>query len=57
MWIGFGAYLLTIGDCTDDGDRAQPLRILTGAMLGSLALGTGVLAGGSLVTAVAGMLV
>ena len=57
VWIGFGAYLLTIGDCTDDGDRAQPLRILTGAMLGSLALGTGVLAGGSLVTAVAGMLV
>ena len=57
VWIGLGAYLLTIGDCTDDGDRAQPLRILTGAMLGSLALGTGVLAGGSLVTAVAGMLV
>jgi len=54
--VGLGAYLLAIGDCTDDGDRAQPFRILLGTALGSLALATGVLAGGNLVTAVAGMM-
>jgi uncharacterized membrane protein YccC len=56
VWVGLGAYLLAIGDCTDDGDRAQPLRICVGAVLGGLALATGVLAGASLVTALAGMI-
>src|SRR5271157_5660546 len=45
VWIALGAYLLAIGDCTDDGDRAQPMRIAVGAVLGGLALATGVLAG------------
>jgi hypothetical protein len=45
LWTGLGAYLLAIGDCIDDGDRAQPLRIIVGALLGSFALATGVLAG------------
>ena len=57
VWIGLGAYLLAIGDSTDDGDRAQPMRIVVGAVLGGLALATGVLAGVSLVTALAGMMV
>ena len=57
VWIGLGAYLLAIGDCIDDGDRAQPTRITVGAVLGGLALATGVLAGGNLVTALAGMMV
>lgn len=57
VWIGLGAYLLAIGDSTDDGDRAQPMRIAVGAVLGGVALATGVLAGASLVTALAGMMV
>ena len=57
VWIALGAYLLAIGDCTDDGDRAQPMRIAVGAVLGGLALATGVLAGVDLATAVAGMMV
>ncbi|HUA24226.1 MAG TPA: FUSC family protein [Steroidobacteraceae bacterium] len=57
VWVGLGAYLLAIGDCTDDGDRAQPLRIIVGTVLGSVALATGVIAGGGLATAVVGMMV
>ena len=57
VWMGLGAYLLAIGDCIDDGDRAQPMRIIVGAVLGGLALATGVLAGVNLATAVAGMMV
>jgi hypothetical protein len=56
VWFGFGAYLLAIGDSTDDGDRAQPLRIAAGAILGGIALATGVLAGATLATAILGML-
>ncbi|MBS0560165.1 MAG: FUSC family protein [Proteobacteria bacterium] len=56
VWTALGAFLLAIGDCTDDGDRLQPVRILVATALGSLAIMTGVLAGGSLVTAVAGMM-
>ncbi len=55
VWVGLGAYLLAIGDCVDNGDRAQPMRIAVGAALGGLALATGVLAGGTLVTALAWM--
>jgi hypothetical protein len=55
-WIGIAAYLLAIGDCADDGDRYQPLRLTTGSLLGALALATGVLAGASLPLAVFGML-
>lgn len=57
LWTGLGAYLLAIGDCIDDGDRAQPARIIVGAMLGAAALATGVVAGGNLATAVTGMMV
>ncbi|WP_162501360.1 FUSC family protein [Methylobacterium crusticola] len=56
-WVGIGAYLLAIGDCMDDGDHQQPLRLAIGSLLGGLALATGVLAGASLPLAVAGMLV
>jgi len=56
VWAGLGAYLLAIGDSVDDGDRAQFLRIIVGAALGGLALTTGVLAGGNLAAALAGML-
>jgi uncharacterized membrane protein YccC len=55
VWVGLGAYLLTIGDSTDDGDRGQPLRIIVGTVLGGLALTSGVLAGSSLGLAVVGM--
>lgn len=55
VWSGIGAFLIAIGDCMDDGDRRQSLRILAGTGLGSLALATGILAGGSLPFAVAGM--
>ena len=57
LWTGLGAYLLAIGDCIDDGDRAQPTRIIVGAVLGAAALATGVVAGGNFATAVAGMMV
>ena len=57
VWTALGAFLLAIGDCTDDGDRAQPLRIAVATALGSLAVATGVLAGGNLAIAVAGMMV
>jgi hypothetical protein len=57
VWVGLGAYLLAIGDCVDDGDDAQVVRIAVGAVLGGLALATGVLAGGSLLMALAGMAV
>ncbi len=56
IWVGIGAYLLAIGDSTDDGDRQQPLRLLVGAALGGLALASGVLAGAFLPVAVLGML-
>lgn len=57
VWIGLGAYLIAIGDSTDDGDRAQPIRIVTGAVLGALAVTSGVLAGTHLATAVAGTMI
>jgi uncharacterized membrane protein YccC len=57
VWIGLGAYLLAIGDCIDDRDRGQPIRITVGTILGGLALATGVLAGATLPTALAGMMV
>lgn len=56
VWVGLGAYLLAIGD-SDDGDRAQSMRIAVGAILGGFALATGVLAGASLATTLAGMTV
>ncbi len=56
IWVGIGAYLLAIGDSTDDGDRLQPLRLALGAGLGGLALASGVLAGGALLTSVLFML-
>ena len=55
-WVGVGAFLLAIGDCVDDGDRHQPLRLAVAAALGAVALASGVLAGSSLATAMAGML-
>ena len=57
VFVGLGAFLVAIGDCLDDGDRHQPLRIAVGALLGALAVATGVLAGGHLALAVLGMLV
>ena len=57
VYVGIGAYLIAIGDCVDDGDRGQPLRIAAGALLGAVALAAGVLAGGNLAAVVAGMLV
>ena len=56
IWVGIGAYLLAIGDSTDDGDRQQPLRLALGAALGGLALASGVVAGALLPAAVLGML-
>jgi uncharacterized membrane protein YccC len=56
-WVGLGAYLLAIGDCTDDGDRMQALRIAVGAGLGGFAVTAGVLLGGNFVMAVAGTMV
>jgi uncharacterized membrane protein YccC len=55
-WIGIGAFLVAIGDSTDDGDRQQSLRPVVGTVLGGLALASGVLAGGALSVAVLGML-
>ncbi|HWA80052.1 MAG TPA: FUSC family protein [Acetobacteraceae bacterium] len=51
-WAGIGAYLVAIGDSTDDGDRRQTLRLVVGSVLGGLALASGVLAGAALVLAV-----
>ena len=51
-WVGIGAYLVAIGDSTDDGDRQQTLRLVMGSVLGGLALASGVLAGAALVLAV-----
>src|SRR5262245_31543744 len=56
VWMGVGAFLLAVGDCVDDGDRQQSLRLVLGTVLGSIAIATGVLAGSSLGFAVAGML-
>src|SRR5262249_46999544 len=56
VWMGVGAFLLAVGDCVDDGDRQQSLRLALGTVLGSIAIATGVLAGSSLGFAVAGML-
>jgi uncharacterized membrane protein YccC len=55
-WVGIGAFLLAVGDSTDDGDRHQILRLVVGAGLGGLALASGVLAATTLFTAVLGML-
>jgi uncharacterized membrane protein YccC len=55
-WVGIGAFLLAIGDSTDDGDRAQLLRLALGALLGGFSLATGVLGGENLFLAVLGML-
>ena len=57
VYLGIGAYLIAIGDSVDDGDRDQPVRIVAGALLGAVALAAGVLLGGGLAAAVAGMLV
>ena len=57
VYLGIGAYLIAIGDSVDDGDRNQPLRIVGGGLLGAVALAAGVLFGGNLAAAVAGMLV
>lgn len=57
VWVGLGAYLLAIGDSLDDGDHLQPLRLAAGALLGALAVVSGVLAGGNLIVALGGMLV
>ena len=57
VYLGLGAYLVAIGDCVDDGDRNQPIRIVAGALLGAVALAAGVLCGGHLAAAAAGMLV
>ena len=51
-WVGIGAYLVAIGDSTDDGDRQQTLRLAVGSVLGGLALASGVLAGAALLLAV-----
>ena len=56
VWMALGAFVLAIGDCLDDGDHLQPLRLAAGALLGGLALASGVLAGGSLILALGGML-
>ena len=55
-WVGIGAFLLAVGDSTDDGDRHQVFRLIVGAGLGSLALASGVLAATTLLTAALGML-
>jgi uncharacterized membrane protein YccC len=55
-WVGIGAFLLAIGDSTDDGDHAQPLRLALGALLGGFSLATGVLGGENVFLAVLGML-
>lgn len=55
VWLALGAYLLCIGDCVEDGDQDQPMRLVVGLMLGSLAFASGVLAGGHLGSALAGM--
>lgn len=56
VWVGVAALVLAMGDFIDDGDRQQSLRLVLGTVLGSIAIATGVLAGGSLAFAVAGML-
>jgi uncharacterized membrane protein YccC len=56
-WVAIGAFLLAIGDSTDDGDRLQLLRLVAGTAIGATALATGVLAGGSLWLAIPGTLV
>jgi uncharacterized membrane protein YccC len=56
IWVGIGAFLLAVGDSTDDGDRHEMFRLIVGAGLGSLALATGVLAATTLLTAALGML-
>ena len=55
-WVGIGAFLLAVGDSTDDGDRHQMFRLIVGAGVGSLALASGVLAATTLLTAALGML-
>lgn len=55
IWVAFGGFLTCIGDCVEDGDRDQFMRLAVGAGLGSAAFAGGVLAGVSLLPAVLGM--
>jgi uncharacterized membrane protein YccC len=55
-WVAISAFLLAIGDSTDDGDRLQLLRLAVGTAIGATALATGVLAGSSLWLAIPGTL-
>lgn len=55
VWVAFGGFLTCIGDCVEDGDRDQFMRLAVGAGLGSAAFAGGVLAGASLLPAILGM--
>jgi uncharacterized membrane protein YccC len=46
--MALGGFLVSIGDCVDDGDRLQFLRIGLGALAGGLAVACGALASASL---------
>jgi len=56
VYMALGGFLVAIGDSIDDGDREQFLRIAAGTLAGGAAVACGVLAGGNLVLALAGML-
>jgi len=55
-WIGIGAFLLAIGDAAGEGEPGRAGRLLLASLAGGLALACGVLAGGALPLALAGML-
>ena len=55
VYMALGGFLIAIGDSVDDGDRQQFLRIAVGSVAGGLAVACGVMAGGHLVLALAGM--
>jgi uncharacterized membrane protein YccC len=55
--VGIAAFLIAIGDCVDDGDGQQLMRLSVGTALGGAAVTTGILAGASLPSAVLGMLI
>ena len=56
VYLGLGAFLIAIGDSVDDEDHDQTVRIVAGSLLGAFSLASGVLLGGNLAAAVAGML-
>jgi uncharacterized membrane protein YccC len=56
VYMALGGFLVAIGDSVDDGDRAQFLRVAIGSLAGGAAVACGVLAGGTLVLALAGTL-